>query len=187
MVLCVSSSRISLRLIRSSSTAASFHVSTHLLPSAICSGVQSSNAEDFFMQRILTWSAGSRWGVPATKTISVTRRAVHSQLLQSVRRPCCRSSTHHSEVKARCFAVFASAFGWLACSSAAIRTSNAADFVAGSSPSRQIISANAAIFSSLHPLHRFQGFGNPGRRPRLHLPDARVQQATDRSSPVRNE
>ena len=57
-------------------------------------------------------------------------------------------------VKARCFAVFASALGWVACSSAAIRTSNAADFVAGSSPARQINSASAAIFSSLREISR---------------------------------
>src|SRR5829696_8821316 len=62
----MSSSRISLRLIRSRSTAASFHVSAHRLPSASCSGVQSANAEDFFMHGILARLTGSRRGDPAT-------------------------------------------------------------------------------------------------------------------------
>ena len=56
MVLWVSSSRISLRLIRSSSTPARFQVSTHFLPSAICSGVQSSNAEDLFYRDLNTFA-----------------------------------------------------------------------------------------------------------------------------------
>ena len=60
MVLYVSSSLISLRLIRSRSSPASLHVSTHFLPSAISSGVQSASAEDLFMQRILTRFASSR-------------------------------------------------------------------------------------------------------------------------------
>src|SRR5215213_6952615 len=62
----MSSSRISLRLIRSRSTAASFHVSAHRLPSASCSGVQSASAEDFFMHGSLARLTGSRRRDPAT-------------------------------------------------------------------------------------------------------------------------
>lgn len=182
MVLQVSSSRISLRLIRSRSTAASFHISTHFLPSAICSGVQSANGEDLSMQEILARLDGSRWGVPATfysRSSSLSSTGIcASTMSQKFNSP--------QRVKARCFAVFASAFGCVAFSSVAIRTSNAADFVAGSSPARQIISASAAIFSSLTSSPSVSRLGNPRRRSRLRLRDARVQQATGHSSPKRN-
>jgi hypothetical protein len=49
-------------------------------------------------------------------------------------------------VKARCFAVFAWALGWVEFSRVESRTSRAAE---GSSPARQIRSANASILSSL--------------------------------------
>src|SRR6185295_18779999 len=50
-------------------------------------------------------------------------------------------------LKAKCFARFASAFGCVAFSNVDMRTRSAADFVPASSPTRQIISANAAILS----------------------------------------